>query len=281
MSRIRTAIQDAARRGEKAMGIFITNGFPDPESTLPILEEIDQAGADFIELGMAFSDPLAEGIPIQRSSERALRHGMTLKDVLVTAEQFRARSDTPLLLMGYINPIFRYGTGNFCRAARSSGVDGLILPDLPPEEGAAFEEEVRAASLEVVHLIAPNTADDRIRQIDQRASGFVYAVSITGLTGSDVGASRATEAYLQRARSIVTRNPLLVGFGIRSHDTAMQLSQYTDGFIVGSALVELVEHLWDDPALSMAERLAQVRAFVASLKFGEKSNTTTEVSLRG
>lgn len=281
MSRIRTAIEEAAARGEKAMGIFITNGFPDPESTLPIVEEIDQAGADFIELGMAFSDPLAEGIPVQRSSERALRHGVTLKDVFITAERFRARSDTPLLLMGYINPILRYGTGNFCRAARSSGVDGLILPDLPPEESAAFEEEARASSLEVVHLIAPNTPDDRIRQIDQRATGFVYAVSVTGLTGSDVNASQATEAYLKRARAAVTKNPLLVGFGIRSHETAMRLSQYTDGFIVGSALITLVEKLWDDPALHMTERLAHVRAFVSSLKFGENSTIATESPVRG
>ena len=250
------------------MGLFLTNGFPSPSDTLPILEAIDAGGADFIELGMPFSDPLAEGLPIQRSSARALGHGVRLDDAFRTAEQFRARSETPLLLMGYINPLFRYGVRNFCQAARSSGVDGLILPDLPPEESPLVAAEAQEAGLDMVYLIAPNTPDARITAIDARASGFVYAVSITGLTGSGLGALDTVAAYLQRARRLVKRNPLLVGFGIKTHETALHLSRHTDGFIVGSALIEEVERLWDDARLSPDKRLAQVRRFTHTLKYG-------------
>lgn len=252
------------------MGLFLTSGFPDPDSTLPILQAIDAGGADFIELGMPFSDPLAEGKPIQRASERALAHGATLDDAFRTAEQFRADSDTPLFLMGYLNPILRYGASDFCRAAVSSGVDGLILPDLPPEENALVSDHAAQHGLDLIHLIAPNTPDARIRRIDQRASGFVYAVSVTGLTGSDLGTDDSVQTYLQRARDLVIQNPLLVGFGIRSHEDAVRMSRHTDGFIVGSALIDRVSELWDaDDALSREERLAQIRNFARALKYGQ------------
>src|SRR5690606_4127301 len=162
MKRIRAAIAASVERGEKAMGLFLTSGFPDAGSTLPILKAIDRSGADFIELGMPFSDPLAEGLPIQRSSEHALRQGVRLEDTLATARAFRASSDTPRLLMGYINPIHRFGIQRFCKAAADAGVDGLILPDLPPEENGIIRAEADAAGLAMVHLIAPNTSDERI-----------------------------------------------------------------------------------------------------------------------
>ena len=184
MSRLADTLNSLKERDEKAMGLFLTNGFPNPHDTLPILKALDAGGADFIELGMPFSDPLAEGLPIQRSSTRALSHGVTMDDAFQTAAQFRTQSETPLLMMGYINPIFRYGVSNFCRVARSSGVDGLILPDLPPEESRLVAEHAEQAGLAMVYLIAPNTSDERIAEIDARASGFVYAVTITGLTGS-------------------------------------------------------------------------------------------------
>ncbi|CAM3294865.1 tryptophan synthase subunit alpha [Rhodothermus bifroesti] len=255
-------------RREKAMGLFLTGGFPDPESTLELLKVIDEAGADFIELGMPFSDPLAEGVPIQRASERALRHGIRLVDVLHMAEAFRSRSQTPLLLMGYVNPVYRYGMQAFCRDAAQAGVDGLILADLPPEESEALAEAAQEAGLAMVYLIAPNTPSERIQQIDALATGFVYAVSITGLTGSTLQSHEAIEAYLARARQLVTRNPLLVGFGIRSHEDALRLGRHTDGFIVGSALIRLVERLWDDAGLSLVDRLEAVQRFVHELKYG-------------
>lgn len=268
MSRLQPTFDALRQRGEKAMGLFLTTGFPHPDATLSILRAIDEAGADFIELGMPFSDPLAEGIPIQRSSERALRHGVTMDDAFRTVAAFRAHSDTPVLLMGYINPVHRYGVSNFCEAARSCGVDGLILPDLPPEESHLVAQTAHDAGLDLVYLIAPNTTDERIQTIDAQSTGFVYAVSITGLTGTGLGAVDAVSAYLQRARRLVQRNPLLVGFGIKTHQDAMRLSEHTDGFIVGSALIQQVEKLWDDGTLSETERLAAVRQFVHELKHG-------------
>ncbi|MEZ4701754.1 MAG: tryptophan synthase subunit alpha [Rhodothermales bacterium] len=266
---LRAAIEAAGSRGEKAMGLFLTNGFPDPQSTLPILQAADEAGADFIELGMPFSDPLAEGLPIQRSSERALRHGIRMRDAFTLAEAFRRQSATPLVLMGYINPILRYGVGNFCRDARSSGVNGLILPDLPPEERAIVADEARAQGLDFICLVAPNTPDERIATVDAASSGFVYAVSMTGLTGTEIGGMDTVQSYLARARRLVTRNPLLVGFGIKTHADAMRLSAHTDGFIVGSALIECAQRAWDDPALAPAERLQSIRSFVRALKYGD------------
>lgn len=260
-----------AERGEKALGLFLTNGFPDPASTLPILRAIDEAGADFIELGMPFSDPLAEGLPIQRSSERALRHGVKMDDAFRTAAAFRAESDTPLLLMGYVNPILRYGVGRFCRAAAEAGVDALILPDLPPEESMLVADEAKAAGLGMVYLVAPNTSDARMEAIDARADSFVYAVSVTGLTGTGLGSLDAVEQYLARARRTIRRNPLLVGFGIRTREDALRLTTHTDGFIVGSALIQRVEQLWDDPAVSSAERLDRIRTFVRELKHGDEA----------
>lgn len=250
------------------MGLFLTSGFPDPASTLPILQEVDSAGADFIELGMPFSDPLAEGPPVQRSSERALRQGARMRDAFATSESFRKESATPLLLMGYVNPIYRYGIRAFCRDARSAGVDGLILPDLPLEESALISDEAASAGLGMVHLIAPNTPDDRVEAIDRMTTAFVYAVSITGVTGMHLGSVSKVEDYLRRARVLVSRNPLLVGFGIRTYEDAKRLSEHTDGFIVGSALVELIEQLWDDPGLGPSDRLRRLSAFVRDLKHG-------------
>ena len=275
MTRIHTALSALKARSEKAMGLFLTSGFPDPDSTLPLLHAIDEAGADFIELGMPFSDPLAEGLPIQRSSTRALSHGVTMDDAFRTASKFRENSETPLFLMGYINPVLRYGVERFCQRAGEAGVDGLILPDLPVEESAMIKDEATRRDLTLVYLIAPNTPDDRILQIDQLASAFVYAVSVTGLTGSSLGAVDAVTSYLQRARRLIQNNPLMVGFGITSHEDAVRLSKSTDGFIVGSALIRQVEALWDDDALDHEARLDRVHRFVHNLKHGEPETASS------
>ncbi len=259
---------DALGPDEKAMGLFLTDGFPNPDATVPLLHAIDRGGADFIELGMPFSDPLAEGRPIQRASARALSHGVTLPDTLRTVEAFREDSDTPLLLMGYVNPVFKYGVDAFCRDAAEAGVDGLILPDLPPQESDALCDAAAAHGLELVFLIAPNTSDERIRVVDERATGFVYAVSVTGLTGSDLAETPSVDEYLMHARDFVAQNPLLVGFGIKTHDDAMELSRHTDGFIVGSALINRVEALWEDPERSTTDRLDAVEGFARHLKSG-------------
>ncbi|MBL7976861.1 MAG: tryptophan synthase subunit alpha [Bacteroidetes Order II. Incertae sedis bacterium] len=266
IQRLQETLAQCRKTGEKAMGIFITNGFPEPAATHDLLRAVDENGADFIELGMPFSDPLAEGLPIQRSSERALRHGTKMVDAFRVAESFRKSSETPLLLMGYVNPIMRYGLAAFCRDAAQSGVDGLILPDLPPYEADQLRAAADENGLAWVNLIAPNTSDERVRYIDEQTNGFVYAVSVTGLTGTNIS-THAVSAYLERVRPLVNKNPLLVGFGIRNHQDAMQLAAQTDGFIVGSALINRLEALWDAP-LSAEERLQQVGDFIRGLKYG-------------
>ena len=273
MQRLREQLAACNGRGEKAMGLFMTSGFPDPEHTLPVLREMDRGGADFIELGMPFSDPLAEGLPIQRSSERALRAGVRMQDTFRTAADFCAGSDTPLLLMGYANPIRHYGAAAFCRDARKAGVEGLILADVPLEEHRPFAREAASAGLGFVGLIAPNTPDERIRDIDEAATAFVYAVSVTGLTGSGLGAIEQVETYLKRARRVVRNNPLLAGFGIRTHADAVRLSRHTDGFIVGSALIEQVETLWDRGPKPDETRYEALRRFVRALKEGDAAGT--------
>jgi tryptophan synthase alpha chain len=266
MSRLSDTIRKAASSGRKAMGLFVTGGFPTPGDTVPILRAIDRGGADFIELGMPFSDPLAEGLPIQHSSERALAAGASMRGTIRAAAEFRAGSETPLVLMGYVNPVLRYGPERFFHDAREAGVDGVILPDLPPEERDLLAGHASACGIDLVHLIAPTTPDDRIRRIDEVSSGFVYAVSITGLTGTGLGPVDAVESYLERARRLVVRNPLLVGFGIGSAEDAARLSRHTDGFIVGSALIRRIEALWDDDRAGGEERLEAVAAFVLGLR---------------
>jgi tryptophan synthase alpha chain len=268
MSRLDDTFDRLHARQEKAMGLFLTDGFPTPDATVPLLHALDRGGVDFIELGMPFSDPLAEGRPIQKASARALDHGVQMQDTFRRADAFRRESDTPLLLMGYVNPVLKYGVQSFCRDAAAAGVDGLILPDLPPEESAALTEAAAEQDLDLVFLIAPNSSDDRIRAVDRRATGFVYAVSVTGLTGSDLDGTPSVDAYLKRARSLVEQNPLLVGFGIKSHEDAMELSRHTDGFIVGSALINRVADLWDESDLPRADRMEAVETFVRRLKHG-------------
>ena len=272
MSRLDAALDTLRGRDEKAMGLFLTDGFPHPDATVPLLHAIDRGGADFIELGMPFSDPLAEGRPIQRASAQALSHGVTLPDTLQTAATFRKESETPVLLMGYVNPILKYGIEAFCQDAAQAGVDGLILPDLPPEESDHLCDAAASHDLDLVFLVAPNTSDDRIVTVDERATGFVYAVSVTGLTGSDLSDTPTLDAYLQKAQRLTEQNPLLVGFGIKTHEDAMRLSRHTDGYIVGSALINRVEALWEDPDRTDAERLQAVEAFARHLKTGTPIN---------
>ena len=266
MTRLRQHLDGLRTRGERALGLFLTAGFPAPGATLPILRAVDAAGADVVELGMPFSDPVAEGLPIQRASERALAQGATMASTLATAEAFAAGSATPLVLMGYANPVVRYGVAAFCRDAATAGVAGLILPDLPPEEADELDAAAAAHGLAVTYLIAPNTSDDRIRMVAARSTGFVYAVSRAGLTGSGLGDAAATDAYLARARARVPGAPLLVGFGVRTPADAARVAAPTDGAIVGSALIGHAERLWDAPHVGDAARLDALAGYAASLK---------------
>ena len=268
VSRLATHIRSISANGGKALGVFVTSGFPTPSDTLSILKAIDQGGADFIELGMPFSDPLAEGLPIQHSSHVALAAGITMRQTLSLAAAFRKQSETPLVLMGYANPIVKYGISNFFRDARSSGVDGVILPDVLPELDSPFLMSARAEGVDLISLIAPTTPEIRIAQIDKLSSGFVYAVSVTGVTGSDLGSKTQIQAYLERASVVISHNPLMVGFGIRTHADMVEMTLHTDGAIVGSALVRVIDTLWADQLLSSEDRLEGVKSFVHELKTG-------------
>ena len=267
-SRLADHIRSVNKKGQKALGVFVTSGFPTPADSLDLLTAIEQGGADFLELGMPFSDPLAEGLPIQHSSSVALKNGITMQKTLAIAAAFRERSSLPLVLMGYANPVIRYGISNFFRDAYSSGVDGVILPDVLPETDSAFAEASKAFGVDLIHLVAPTSSEARIKQIDSASSGFVYAVSVTGITGADLGSKSNIMAYLERTATLVTHNPLLVGFGIRSHEDANLMATHTDGTIVGSALVSVIESLFGDASTTYQEKLDGVSAFVRELKYG-------------
>lgn len=271
MSSLSTHLQQLAERGEKALGMFVTSGFPDLDATPYLLRAIDAGGADFIELGMPFSDPLAEGIPIQRSSARALAAGVTMERTLAYARDFAESSDTPLLLMGYGNPIMQYGISNFFRDARSSGVQGVILPDVLPDPESPFFQAAEEWGVDTVCLVSPTTPDARLEFIDRLSSGFVYAVSVTGVTGTDKGDAEPILAYLRHVKERMSRNPLMVGFGIRSEEDVRSMVTGADGAIVGSALVDHIASCWDDATMSREERIASVERFVADLKSGTRS----------
>lgn len=270
-SNLTAHLRALADRGEKALGMFVTSGFPDLEATPDVLRAIDAGGADFIELGMPFSDPLAEGVPIQRSSARALAAGVTMEQTLQYARDFTATSDTPLLLMGYGNPVMQYGISNFFRDARSSGVQGVILPDVLPDPDSPFFRAAAEHGVDTVCLVSPTTPDARLEFIDELSSGFVYAVSVTGVTGTDKGDADPILAYLRHVKERISRNPLLVGFGIRSADDVRTMVSEADGAIVGSALVNHVAACWDDESMPRAEKLAAIERFVRELKSGTQA----------
>ncbi|OZC02613.1 tryptophan synthase subunit alpha [Rubricoccus marinus] len=274
MNRLRSTLDALRDRGETALGLFLTAGTPTPEATLDILLAAAEGteasgGADFIELGMPFSDPVAEGLPIQQASERALAAGMTMDGVFDIARGLRQQSDVPLALMGYANPVLRYGVSDFCAAAKSAGVDGLILPDLPPEESDELDEAAAHHDLTTVYLVAPNTAPDRVALVTERATGFVYAVSQAGLTGAELADAEITAAYLARTREAIHARglPMCVGFGIRTADDAARLGKEADGVIVGSALIRLADRLWREE-MSPEARLAEIRDWATTLKNG-------------
>jgi tryptophan synthase alpha chain len=227
---------------QKIMSLFITAGYPDLESTAELIAELEKSGADIIELGMPFSDPLADGSTIQKSSEIAIENGTDLDKIFDMVREVRKSSEIPIVLMGYINPILHYGIDQFFEHAAQVGVDGFILPDVPVEESGLISTAIRSRDMALIYLVAPNTTDARMRLIDSESEGFVYCVSVTGVTGAREGNTVAdsVDTFIDRVRTNVTRNPVLVGFGIKSHNDAMKVSQKVEGFVVGSALINFI-----------------------------------------
>ncbi|MEQ8195852.1 MAG: tryptophan synthase subunit alpha [Rhodospirillales bacterium] len=239
--RIKERFGALKRNGRGGLVTFITAGDPDPETSLEILRGLPGAGADLIELGMPFSDPMADGPAIQKSSQRALKAGASLKGTLAMAREFRKQDmQTPLILMGYYNPIYIYGVDKFLKDALAAGIDGLIVVDLPPEEESELCLPALEAGIDFIYLTAPTTDDKRLPRVLENARGFVYYVSITGITGTASAGLDEIEAAVTRLRKH-TDLPVAVGFGIRAPEQAGAIARIADAAVVGSALVNTVE----------------------------------------
>ncbi|MGB2982320.1 MAG: tryptophan synthase subunit alpha [Candidatus Bipolaricaulia bacterium] len=232
----------AARSSERAVLIpYLTLGYPTPEGSVALADAAIAGGADILELGIPFSDPLADGRIIQRATQGALAEGTTVRTCLELAALLRARRpEIPFLFMGYLNPILAFGEAAFCKACREAGVDGLIIPDLPPEEGGVIEELCRQEGMALVYLLAPNTPTERIRTICERSQGYVYLVSVTGTTGSRERLPDRLAEVVGRVRNL-TDKPIAVGFGISTPEQASAVAHLADGVIVGSAVVQRCE----------------------------------------
>ena len=246
MSRIDTTLSQLKAQGRKALIPFVTAGFPFAGSTPSLMHAMATAGADIIELGVPFSDPSADGPVIQKAGDRALAYGIGLVQVLAMVREFRqTNTSTPVVLMGYANPIERYdqkhGADSFIRDAAAAGVDGVLVVDYPPEECVEFAAKLRAHSMDLIFLLAPTSTDERMQQVAQVASGYVYYVSLKGVTGSGALDIDAVEAMLPRIRSHVSV-PVGVGFGIRDAATAKAISRVADAVVIGSRLIQLIEN---------------------------------------
>jgi tryptophan synthase alpha chain len=270
-TRIDTRFAALKRDGRAALVTFFTAGDPDSETTLAILRALPKAGADVIELGMPFTDPMADGPAIQASSQRALKAGQTLRKTLDTVRAFRKDDDaTPIVLMGYYNPIYIYGVDRFLVDARSAGVDGLIVVDLPPEEDEELCLPALKAGLNFIRLATPTTDDKRLPAVLANTSGFVYYVSITGITGMAApDASKVSDAVARIKRH--TKLPVCVGFGVRTGDQARAIAEGADGVVVGSALVDAVRTSLDADGKATAKTVSAVTGLVAELAAGVRS----------
>jgi tryptophan synthase alpha chain len=240
--------------------VYFTAGFPNLNDTVPVLRGLQAAGVDLIEIGMPYSDPVADGETIQQSNGKSLGNGMSLKTLFTQLANCRQEGITvPILLMGYINPVLQFGVENFCRKCQEVGVDGVILPDLPLDLFLAeYADTFREYGILNVHLITPQTSESRIRLIDEESEGFIYMVSSASITGSIKGVSDTMETYFKRIQAMNLRNPRLIGFGINNHETFDMASQYANGAIVGSAFIRHLDEQGTSPD--------SIRAFVQTIR---------------
>ena len=237
-----------ARKKNHVLNVYCTAGYPELDSTLDVMKALQTNGADLIELGMPYSDPLADGPVIQASGTKALNNGMTISKLFEQLQDFRRSpslggvgEDLPVVLMGYLNPLLQYGFEKFCQMAAEVGVDGLIIPDIPIYE---YEKEyaaiIKKHGLDFIFLVTPETSDERIKKLDSLSSGFLYAVSSSSITGSDKDFS-PVETYLQRLKNMNLKNPVLVGFGIKDKETFSAAAKFTNGAIIGTAYIKALE----------------------------------------
>ena len=228
------------------LSIYCTAGYPALQDTTTILEELERSGADMIELGIPFSDPLADGPVIQGSSEAALKNGMSLKLLFEQIKDIRKTVSVPILLMGYLNPVLQYGMSNFVAKCAESGIDGVIIPDLPLDEYLGkYKEEFTKHNLFNIFLVTPQTSVERIKIIDKESNGFIYLVSSSSITGNTISASDAQSAYFEKVRSLNLKNPSLVGFGIGDRKSFDFAASYSSGAIIGSAFIKAISQQGD------------------------------------
>ncbi|HKY63338.1 MAG TPA: tryptophan synthase subunit alpha [bacterium] len=255
-NRIEKRLAALQREGKKALVAFVTAGDPHLKWTPQVVLELEKAGADVIELGMPFSDPMADGPVIQKSSERALKAGTTLKGIFQAVAKIRKTSEIPILLMGYFNPVLQYGIPEFFAAAKRAGVDGALLVDLPPEEGEEVRRAAKAEGISLVYLLSPTSGRERIDLVRRKGSGFIYYVSLTGVTGAAI---RSTQSLHQKLKEVVKDSPLpvCVGFGIKTADQAAAVARDADGVVVGSALVDCFAKSPPKQAIAKVSRLVR------------------------
>ena len=233
------SIDTSFRKNKKIVSIYVTAGFPNLEDTADILASLEENGADMIEIGLPFSDPLADGPTIQESSTQALKNGMTTEILFEQLQGIRKKVSIPLILMGYFNPMLQFGVEEFCAKCKEVGIDGLIIPDLPLREYQHHYESIfKANDLYMIFLVTPQTSEARIREMDQASNGFLYVVSSASTTGKTGSFSEDQTTYLQRVADLKLRNPLMVGFGIHDAETFRKATQHTQGAIIGSAFIK-------------------------------------------
>ena len=237
MSRIGSVFRQP---GHTALIPYVTVGYPSIEATIEVVPLLARYGCDIVELGIPFSDPLADGVTIQKASFRALQNGITPKICLDVARQLSQQVNIPLVFMTYFNPVLNYGLEEFCSACTKSGIEGLIIPDLPPEEGLELETMNQRQGLDLIYLLSPTSTEGRIRLVGEKSRGFIYLVSVTGVTGARDELPADLEAFVNSVRQVVTQ-PLCVGFGISTPEQARRVASIADGVIVGSRLIQLME----------------------------------------
>lgn len=247
-----------ANKKSPILSIYFTAGYPNIDSTLHIAEALEKSGADFIEIGFPYSDPVADGPVIQASSQVALNNGMTVPILFEQLKDLRKHVSIPVLLMGYVNPVLQYGVENFCNKAAETGVDGVIIPDLPMYEYEnLYKECFLRNKLSNIFLVTPQTSEERIRKIDALSNAFIYLLSSSSTTGKDLKVSNEADAYFQRIRDMDLKNPTMIGFGISDQKSFSKAAEYTRGAIVGSAFVK---------TLANPGALAQIPSFIKSIR---------------
>jgi tryptophan synthase alpha chain len=242
---IQKTFRKLKREGKKAFIPYIMAGDPDLERTKDMVRLFEECGADIVELGVPFSDPLADGPTIQRASERAIQNGVTLRNVIALVKRFSHEIRIPIVLMTYYNPVFKYGIELFISDAQEAGIDGVIIPDLPPDEAAEFIMLSKKSHLNTIFLLAPTSTEDRIKKVVKASTGFIYYVSITGITGSDLLLDGSMEVLISNIRKY-TDKPIAVGFGVSTPEEASAVAKISDGVIVGSAIVKRLHNAPDE-----------------------------------